>query len=833
MDKNTENLIRKLENKKFKGVKIFVKEIEKASNKQDFVNELYRNLSENGINKLDRVIQSYNNQHKEELLHTHNEVMKDYEEAIIQAVSLLKEYGDKYEVESKEMDDFIKFQFTEAMFNVKKQDIQDVIDEISNRIIQDTDKETNTLEEQEEKLKAQEKIFDIFSRLAKQYGELNHIRIRVSNLQKANEKADKLMSILDADYKNVSPEKVKEEKFKYLNDFKYSLIREEKTMKPDDFQAVINALDKKLDFDGRKTLDSTIRYHNKGNPMRRYETRRITLSEKEKDASWQKFETDTLFSRKLREFRERLHEIHKNRYRPEDKYDRGIINGAMRAMANANILIAEIADFIRNNIEYRTKNNTSNENKKQNEQEVKINPNENQNFDNMSPFYDLIKNTYKEKGSNIVSLLNDGKMDFKQAEDIFINDIAYIKSQTLEKQEELFKEYTNGLRDILKDNVNLNTKNQIMQMIANMETGIYDSRICEKIEKGFDWNDINIKSTKNKPNENTKSNEFNNNDGNIIYTYSKENQEARSESECVRKMHNIGKEIISNEYIDGDHAMNDFINKISAFAHDNQDISNDKLNEYTQIAVAVVLSHDLSDMNYGSELKNFMHQYSSDKFNAMDDKSVIHKLLDGASKIDYAQTISAETNKDNPLKDDLHELMTSKLYDIKSASERQKFITSIADHIKSDRKQYLFTCEARTFALKAVSPKQMCNKSKINKKIQALASRYTQMAKKENQNLITNYAFIGLCDKIPDKFGGAQAVYDTLKETLKDNQKALEYMQKDADIYNSMNKEIRLKEIDFEHQENIEEQRLNHDENTIVVTQEKNMSVEIPAENVE
>lgn len=79
----------------------------------------------------------------------------------------------------------------------------------------------------------------------------------------------------------------------------------------------------------------------------------------------------------------------------------------------------------------------------------------------------------------------------------------------------------------------------------------------------------------------------------------------------------------------------------------------------------------------------------------------------------------------------------------------------------------------------------------------------------------------------------AQAIYDTLKETLKDNQKALEYMQKDADIYNSMNKEIGLKEIDFEYQKNIEEQRLNHDENTIVVTQEKNMSVEIPAENVE
>lgn len=843
MDKNTESLIRKLENQKFKGIKVFVDEIEKASNKQDFVNELYRNLSENGINKLDKVIQSYNNQHKEAPIHTHNEFMKEYEDSIIQAVSLLEEYGEKFETESKEMDDFIKFQFEEAMFNVKKQDVQDVIDEISNRIIQDIDKESNTLKEQAEKLKAQETQFNTFSRLSKQYGETNHIRIRVSDINKACKMADKFMEHINAEYKETSPDKAKEEKIKRLNDFKYTLLREEKSMKPDDFQALINALDKKLDFEGRKTLDSAIRYHNKGNPMRRYETRRITLSEKEKDASWQKFETDTLFSRKLREFRERLHEIHKNRYRPEDKYDRGIINGAMRAIANANILIAEVADFIRKNIEYRTKSNTTNE------KEHPLNPNEQKSeFDSVKPFYDLIKDAYKEKGSNIVALLNDNKLDFKQAEDMFINDVAYISTQSPEKQQELFVEYTNGLRDILKDNVNIATKNQIMQMIANMESGLYDSKINEKIEKGFDWSDIKFSSAhSNEQDLDNSSSNYKRDD--VIYAYSKEQQDAQKEVEIIKAMHEIGTNIASKEYIDGDSAMKAFVDKISFFSHLHQDISKEKINMYTQIAVAVVLSHNLSEQEYGRDLKNFMYQYSSKTFNAMDDKSIALKLLDGASKIDYYQTISSNKHHNNLLREDLHNMLETKLCELNSPSERQKFISSIADNVKSDRKQYILTCESRKFALKAISDKQMPNTKKVNKKIQALATRYTQMARKENYNLIPSYAFVGTCDKIPEKLGGAQVVYDTLKNMLKDNQKAFDYMQKDADMYNSMNKEIGLKEISFDNKEiiqnelqDIEKETKENVDNNIFIEPEENlscseinefMSVDIPAENVE
>lgn len=160
MDKNLEQLIRRLDNSNYKGVKTFVDELEKINSeeRQDFVNSLYRNLSEHGIQKLDKVVDLYNKSH-EDALSTHSQVMDRYNPAINGVVSLIDEYSNIFEHKNQMTDDFIREQFKEYFTNIEAHDIQDVVDEISRNI-------------------ADEEQLNTFSIIAKQYGEEHSMRIQ-------------------------------------------------------------------------------------------------------------------------------------------------------------------------------------------------------------------------------------------------------------------------------------------------------------------------------------------------------------------------------------------------------------------------------------------------------------------------------------------------------------------------------------------------------------------------------------------------------------------------------------------------------------------------------
>ena len=87
------------------------------------------------------------------------------------------------------------------------------------------------------------------------------------------------------------------------------LSETERLSKPEDFQATINILDRTLSREGRKTLDAAIKSNNKQN-INKYETRRIKLSEAEKDSSWQKISAESIKARRLRDFRIELDNLY-------------------------------------------------------------------------------------------------------------------------------------------------------------------------------------------------------------------------------------------------------------------------------------------------------------------------------------------------------------------------------------------------------------------------------------------------------------------------------------------------------------------------------------------
>lgn len=61
--------------------------------------------------------------------------------------------------------------------------------------------------------------------------------------------------------------------------------------------------------------------NNKSSNINKFETRRIQLSEHEKDKSWQKFDAQTMFSKKLKNFKEEWRDIKANKEIPNDKCD--------------------------------------------------------------------------------------------------------------------------------------------------------------------------------------------------------------------------------------------------------------------------------------------------------------------------------------------------------------------------------------------------------------------------------------------------------------------------------------------------------------------------------
>lgn len=265
-------------------------------------------------------------------------------------------------------------------------------------------------------------------------------------------------------------------------------------------------------------------------------------------------------------------------------------------------------------------------------------------------------------------------------------------------------------------------------------------------------------------------------------------------------MHNIGKSIAEGDYKNADEATVAFVNKISSFAYDNPGMSKYEVDAMTKIAVASVMAHDMADKDFARELKMNLNQYSTEKFDINSETSRIHVLLDAVEKVDYAMKIQGKDRDYNPLKEDLHESMKSSLSKAKTPNERQKFISDIANNLRSDSKQYLLAMEAKQFGVKAEGPDKLKNDYIINDKISRLSERYI-ISSKTGHNLDSKEIFIGLCDKMPEEKGGAQAVFDKMKDALKDNKDALKMLKQDALEYSAMNKEVGLPVIDVDKKE--------------------------------
>lgn len=783
MNKEEEKLIRKLENPKYKGVKSIARDLEehlKSENKQDIIDELYRNLSFDGIKKLDKVINLYNKEHDVDGIHlkTHGQVIEEYNDAINKASALFLEYGSRYEKEDKLTDDFICAQFAEAVETVSHENMQDVIDEISKNIRNEHDR-------------------TVFQNIAKQYGEQNFIRIRVSDLTYAEAEANRLSEILHIDeeqIKSLTSDELQRKKAALINDFKFALLETEKIASPDDFQAIVNILDKSLPFDQRKGLDSAIRFNNKKNENK-YETRRIKLTEKEKDASWQKFENDSLFSRKLREFKEELKELRKNRERPKDKYDCGLINGMLRSYTNLQNLISEIADFIKENIEYYTSINHQTESQQKEQPESAHDTHSYKE----SPFYTVMCDAYQEKGIELVNLMNTGAIDYETAKQLFVMDISYIMSQETTQQNELFSIYANSLTKAMQQSkVKTETKSSILQFISEYEQGSFDNQIHDNIENGFNWNEAfrDLKHQAARPEQQRHTSQehvsqenpqkANPNDKRIMYA-----------GKCTEEAHYIGESVANMNYTDPDKVMMDLVTKLGEFSHKHSELSPEQIHEYAKIAVASLLSYIPED----KDLVDNLSQFNDSNFKVDSVKSRISVLLEGAAKIDLADSVEhsygQNTYHENVLQNDLHTSIENALLKISSQEKQQDFFSSISNYTKRERAQYFIALEAKSFGCTAEASKKIKTEKQVDKRIESLADKYIKKANTHNERLNTKQSFLVLCERTPKHIVDTQTIYDKLEQSLQDNQEAMGLLKSDVEEYNDMNRIFNFPEIDM------------------------------------
>lgn len=319
---NEIDLVKKMDNERYKGVKSIAKEFSDyvdntfidASVRQVTVDEMYKNLSNFGAEKFDKIIDMYNKEHPDQPLKSQAEIKKSYQPAVDKSIALFTGQGEQYGQQNRIMDNFMRSQFANIMSSVGDVRKQDIVDEISRTL-------NAKIEEQGFETDRDIKIKEAFVDVTKHYSEDNNFRLRISNFDKAEKQAESLSKILEVNTDGLSKEEAAMIKEQAQNKFKYSVIEQARKTKGDDFQATIDILDRSLDFEGRKTLDKAVQLNNKSSNINKFETRRIQLSEHEKDKSWQKFNAQTMFSKKLKNFKEEWRDIKANKEIPNDKCD--------------------------------------------------------------------------------------------------------------------------------------------------------------------------------------------------------------------------------------------------------------------------------------------------------------------------------------------------------------------------------------------------------------------------------------------------------------------------------------------------------------------------------
>lgn len=818
--KKDEKIIRKLENPNYKGIKSLATELEEkvkeleGQSAQTFVNDLYKNLSNTGIQRLNKVIENYNKKHsEEEYLKTYSQVTAQYKEAIEDSSVLFLNYGSKYG-ENHFTDEFIKNQFAEAITSVPKEDMQYVIDEV-NKKLQSSMKTQGTSAVDETKTK------EAFSSIVRQYGEEHEIRTRISDFTHAEAQADRLMDILkisDDEKEGLTDDEISSMKSKKLHSFKYSLLKMEKTEKPDDFQAIIDILDKNISFDERKALDSAIQFNNKENENK-YETRRVRLTEKEKDHSWQKFQSDSVLSKKFREFKEELDELRKNKVRPSDRYDRGFTNGSLRLLINLQKLIEKMANFINDTLKYYLNNKNqkdakNDKNEKNAEQEQK----------KLSPFHKLMEEAYWEKGFLETFSYESGDISKEQAESMFIADIAYIKSLHPEQQAKLFEIYANSLMTAMKDErISVGTKFMYQTFIANYERGDYTDRMSKTTDNSLDWyydivrrgddpyinaNSELALSYKGLPKEELERRGYPMGNHKKTHAAKQEQSSAKVDTksteqaakaditevgECIRKTMEMSKDIAYSSK-----SVTDITEKLGSELESIQEaypsLNDEQFGLCQQIAAASILTHSKSS----KELVDAMAEYNSKDFYAASSRSRVQILLKGAEAI----SLSGQDRDSNLCQDALHKELKNTIKRLTDMDKQEDFLKSIAENTKSNKQQYILAVEAKSFGFRLESDRYLNTDKQIDKAISSLLNRYSARLDKNNEKISTYERITTLFQMTSSnqKAPGEQRVLDSLQKQLdtmpKENRKEIMQMiNKDIEQYNGLCKQYGTPEL--------------------------------------
>lgn len=524
---NEIDLVKKMDNERYRGVKSIAKEFSDyvdntfidASVRQVTVDEMYKNLSNFGAEKFDKIISIYNKEHPDQPLKSQAEIKKSYQPAVDKSIALFTGQGEQYGQQNRIMDNFMRSQFANIMSSVGDVHKQDIVDEISRAL-------NAKIKEQGFETDRDIKIREAFVDVTKHYSEDNNFRLRISNFDKAEKQAESLSKILEVNTDGLSKEKAAMIKEQAQNKFKYSVMEQARKTKGDDFQATIDILDRSLDFEGRKTLDKAVQLNNKSSNINKFETRRIQLSEHEKDKSWQKFDAQTMFSKKLKNFKEEWRDIKANKEIPNDKCDSKGLNKLIIGYINIQAYISKVCDFMADMIDYysgskykdqkeeakkseskaenqagkdagsaKDENNTKDADHGESHDESKTadtgSKQQESGKPDMSPFYGVVKEAYKENGKNLAVMMDIGRLNKDTAEELFVKSVSYIQTQDKLKQDELYEAFASGLQDAIADpNISFETKQVLTGFVINYEFDNYKDKIQENIEKGCRWDDI-------------------------------------------------------------------------------------------------------------------------------------------------------------------------------------------------------------------------------------------------------------------------------------------------------------------------------------------------------
>ena len=654
------------------------------------------------------------------------------------------------------------------MSNVKKSDLQDVIDSIGREMEKETEKQG--YESDIDKAKKM-----VLNNIVKEYGTDNNVRLFVSNPVKAETIAEDLIKILqdgDGRAKGLPDEEQAQTKAQTITDFKFAILETEKVSNPADFQSAINILDKQLDFEGRKALDSAIKHNNKTN-QNKYETHRIKLTEKEKDSSWQKFEDSSRMNRRLKEMQDSLKEWKKNLERPKDKYDTGFINFALRTLTNLENLITEAVTFIADSIAYHTPSNTADKDKKEEEKQPEHDASE-------SPFYGIMKEAYKTKGITQACLMTSGILTKEEAENIFVMDVSYIRAQGKETQKELFNNYVQGLTQAMgasEDKVSEEVKVQLQSFIAKYEAGQYEADIEKNIKDGCSWDKVYKFEEWNKRAEQA---------GKAFNTGVKSKEVKREEKEvpdkpessdfrnyadgCYKIAMDVVRKTINKEYPNADVAVKDMHDRIESFKAESN-MRDNQVVRYSRLTN--ILADELAARNGTKEARDIMS-----------------KISEGCEKTTGVDLLKASMQESKgEIRQVFHEYLENALGKMSTEKEKQEFITKMAEKIPLSydkgsfgyKQQFILANEAREFGLRAKGRKGLSNNNDVRRVAGYVADLYKKQANGE-KGVSAYKAYVALCERCSTT-EEKDLVKNTVREKLSRETYALTAMTKDIIRY--------------------------------------------------